>query len=309
MIVASRDSWMFEHEVLDAKQLDDEIAIVEIDGKDVALDPGCGFCPYGFMDWPKTEVQGIREVPGDKNTLWGAFKTTFAKTPSPNYRTNRTERIGSLLLSETGSLTGEITVQYRGQEAVRHRQDANEKDEQQRAKDLEGEIRAWLPEGATASLQSSMYWDDVSMPLVAHFNVVIPQYASAAGKRFLLSTGLFRSENIQAFAGASRTQPVYFAYPYHYLDQVTIQLPASLQIEDLPKDEKEYRDFAVYLLHVSNENHTLTIHREFAIGKFFFPLEQYPALRSFYEQVRNGDGQQVVLRTIGTLQKDGGNAN
>ena len=286
--------------------MDDEIAIVEIDGKDVALDPGCGFCPYGFLDWPKTEVQGIREVPGDKNTLRGAFKTAFAKTPSPNYRTNRTERIGSLLLSESGSLTGEITVQFRGQEAVRHRQDAAEKDEPQRAKDLEGEIRAWLPEGATASLQSSMYWDDVSMPLVVRFNVVIPQYASATGKRSVLSTALFRSENTAAFASASRTQPVYFAYPYHYLDQVVIQLPTSLQIEDLPKDEKDYRDFAVYLLHVSNENQALIIHREFAIGKSIFPLDQYPGLRSFYEQVSNGDGQQVVLRTIAT---GSGNAN
>src|SRR5207248_4979086 len=55
--VPDRDRDVFIKEHLSTRQLKSEIAIVQLDGKDVFLDPGTKFCPYGILDWRYTGVQ------------------------------------------------------------------------------------------------------------------------------------------------------------------------------------------------------------------------------------------------------------
>src|SRR5204862_4987873 len=49
--VSDRTQQVFVKEYLSTDQLDGEIAVVRLDGKDVFLDPGSKFCPYGITDW------------------------------------------------------------------------------------------------------------------------------------------------------------------------------------------------------------------------------------------------------------------
>ena len=59
--VPDRSQQVFTQQYLSTDQLDGEIAIVPLDGKDVFLDPGTKFCPYGMVDWRYTSDMGLRQ--------------------------------------------------------------------------------------------------------------------------------------------------------------------------------------------------------------------------------------------------------
>jgi hypothetical protein len=59
--VTDRSQQAFIKEFLSTDQLDGEIAVVQLDGKDVFLDPGTRFCPYGITDWRYSSVMGLRQ--------------------------------------------------------------------------------------------------------------------------------------------------------------------------------------------------------------------------------------------------------
>ena len=69
--VATRDEYFFSDKLPDAQQMDSEVAVVDLDGKAIYLDPGTPLAPYGVLSWEKTKVPGIRVAKGGKTTTWG----------------------------------------------------------------------------------------------------------------------------------------------------------------------------------------------------------------------------------------------
>src|SRR5213080_3704240 len=68
MLVPNREHNVFLPALLSMSQFDAEIAIVRLDSKDVFLDPGTKFCPYGLTDWRYASVTGLRESDGKAET-------------------------------------------------------------------------------------------------------------------------------------------------------------------------------------------------------------------------------------------------
>ena len=95
---------------------------------------------------------------------------------------------------------------------------------------------------------------------------------------------------------AQRKNPVYFSYPYRTFDKVQITLPANLQVESLPKAQSVNEDFGIYTANRTSKGKVLELQRDFAIGGFAFQLPHYPALKSFYEKIKSGDEEQIVLQ-------------
>ncbi len=62
--VTGRDRSLFMRGYLTTSQLDDLIAIVNIDGKEQYFDPGSRYCPYEHLAWKHTSVEGIRQTEG-----------------------------------------------------------------------------------------------------------------------------------------------------------------------------------------------------------------------------------------------------
>lgn len=60
MQVTDRSRAIFDPQYLSLSQLDDYIAIVEIGGKEVFLDPGQKMCPFGILHWKHTVAGGLR---------------------------------------------------------------------------------------------------------------------------------------------------------------------------------------------------------------------------------------------------------
>jgi len=96
MEVVNRNRALFDSNYLSTYQLDDYIAIVNIGGKEVFLDPGQKMCPFGSLHWKHTLASGLRL--SDKGAV-------LATTPAGNYKTAVTQRVADLTVDEQGIVT------------------------------------------------------------------------------------------------------------------------------------------------------------------------------------------------------------
>lgn len=287
MRVSDRDEYFFQENVPNSSQLTSEIVIVMVDGKEIFVDPGTALCPFGHLAWQHTSTQGIRQTANGS--------TALANTPRPDYKDAISKRLGNITISEDGSAKGSIGIGWAGEEALVHRLRGLKTDDAGRKKELEDDLKAMLPSGATVELVSASGWDDGEKQLSANFKVEIPSYSSSAGKRMLVPTNLFESRNRQPFAHGDRKQPVYFNFPYYLMDETTITFPASLQVENLPEVQPVQTDYALYTMTDIKVRNSVKINRTYIMGGIAFHQNEYANLRKFFEGVNAGDTQSLVL--------------
>jgi Domain of Unknown Function with PDB structure (DUF3857)/Transglutaminase-like superfamily len=291
---SDRSQRFFAKEYPSESQLPIELADVKLGDKEVYLQPGAKFCPYGTIRWMYTSVNGLKL---DKNG--GVFITVPPALPEKSVAL----RTAQLELDGEGNAKGEITLNFTGQGALDHRTDANDTDEAGRKKDLENELRSWLSSGAIVKLTSVEGWDTPDEPLAAHFDVQLPAYGSLVGKRMILPSALFRVKQNDAFKHADRKYPVYFPYAFTELDDVTIKLRPGVKVESLPTAQNVQTEFADYRTLIQSDGTQLRAQRVLAVGGFIFPLTHYPEVKEFFSKVQAGDEQQAVLQGATNAQK------
>lgn len=287
MRVADRDQVFFQPNVPNPLQLTSELAIAMVNGKEVFLDPGTPYCPFGLLPWRHTSTQGLRQLPGGGGEI--------AKTPSADYKDAISKRVGRLSLAPDGSAHGQIGIAWTGIEALEHRLSGFKTDEAGRKKELEDEVRSMLPPGASVEQMQATGWDSTEAQLSATFKVDIPSFASSTGKRLLVPSNLFQGAVTQPFAHGERTQPVYFNYPYYAIDDVKITFPSGMRVENLPQNQPVKTDFSFYRVQRSNDSNSFSVNRNFAIGGIAFVEQDYPALKKFFDGVSTSDSESVVL--------------
>lgn len=284
--VSNRKDKFFDKGLLSKRQLDSEIAIVNQAGKDIYLDPGTRFCPYGYLRWIRTSTMGIKL---DKKG--GAFVTA----PGAGYDQATTRRTADMALNENGDLKGTVLVKFEGGEALEHRLDELLTDDVGKKSDLEDEVRGWLPAGANIKLAKVEGWEAGGSPLIATFEVEMASYASVVGKRLLVPAYLFQARQMDAFKHVDRKFPVYFPYAFGEVDRVNIKVPAGYTVETVPQKQSARLRYAGYQNLVQFDGKQLVTQRVLEINGIFFRLELYPEMKDFFGKVRAGDEQQAVL--------------
>lgn len=286
--VAERDDHFFHKQMQDRYQLDAEVAVVRVGTEDRFFDPGMPNCPFGLLAWQKTEVPALKP---DKNG------GTFITTPPPASKDALTERKANLRLTEDGTLQGKVEFIFFGLQAVRRRSEAMDKDEAQRQKDMEDELKDRLPSNATVKVENVTGLVGTDPTLKVAYSMEIPGYAAATGRRLLLPTSVFHLSGRHPFSHAQRKYPIYFGYPSLDVDDITIELPAGFRIESLPQGRKIGNNVLRYEVIRENLGAKLHVRRNLTLDAYYFPTEYYPSLRRFYDEVRAGDEEQAVLRS------------
>ena len=296
--VSNRKDRFFDKGMLSESQLDAYMALVKINGQDAYLDPGTKFCPYGFVRWMRTSTAALKL---DKDG------GTFVTVPAFGHDKAVLQRNASMTLAEDGSLSGDITVQFQGGEALERRLDALETDEAGGKKALEDELKSWLPSAAVTKVTKISGWEGENEPLVAQFHVEIPSYAAAAGKRLLLPPYLFQTKQKEAFKHADRKFPIYFPYAFSENDVIAVKIPAGYTIEGSPKDQDARLPFAAYQELNPATGGQLVAQRQLLFNGIYLEPTQYPQVRDFFNKVQSGDEQQAVLRAGGATNAQKGN--
>jgi Domain of Unknown Function with PDB structure (DUF3857) len=299
MEVSTRDEFFFAKQIPDAEQLNSEIAIVDVGGKEIFLDPGTKSCPFGLLHWKRTAVTGIRQTPSGE--------ATFAETPDADPNQSLILRAAELILRPDGSAEGQVGVTYRGQEALLHRLQYLDMDEEGRKKDLEDELREAVPDGSEVKLAEVKNTDACDQPLIAILNVKIPQLGTGAGKRMLLPAGLFETKKKQVLLHSERKQPIYFSYPFREFDKASIKLPEGVQVDTMPENKKLDNGFSIYRSERSVSGSQITLERDFAVRGIGLAVKYYPDLKSFFETVKSSDDEQIMLKPAAATVAGKGN--
>jgi len=284
---SDRRNYIFNPMGMDSSKLDANLVLVKLNGKDVYLDPGAAFTPFGLLPWVETGVQGLRL---DKDG--GSWVTTTL----PQSSASRIERRASLRLSDTGDLEGKLTVTFTGLEALWRRVEEQNVDETERKQFLEGQVKEFIPAASEVELMSKPEWTSSAPALVAEFSLKVPGWASGAGHRALVPVGLFSASEKHLFDHTTRVHPIYFEFLSQKVDDVTIEIPPGWQVTGLPPGQSQLAHVVEYTLKVENDKGKLHMARMLNVDFLILETKYYTALRNFFQMVKTADEEQIVLQ-------------
>jgi len=290
VMISTRERHFFNPKMMNPDDLNTNVVRVKLDGKDLYFDPGIAFAPFGLLPWYESNVSGLiidKDAP------------SWITTPMPAPLESGQERKASFQLDETGSLTGKVSITFKGLSALRRRIDESDEDDADRKKYLEEEIKSAIPVPIDVELTNSPDWNSSSPTLVAEYNVKISGWSSAAGRRTLLAVGLFGGGEKHTFEGSNRVHPIYFAFPYSDVDDVTIEPPKGALISNVPTPAHVDMKVCTYSANTENRGGAIHLNRSVMFDIRMVDPKYYAALRQFFQAVRNGDEQQVVLSPEG----------
>ena len=290
VLVSRRNEYFFTPQVMDPHRLDDNVVLVKLNGKDTFYDPGTVFTPFGILPWPETAVKGLRL---DKDG--GAWVTTTV----PDSTVSNITRKADLRMTDQGGLEGKVTVTFSGLEALSMRLELRNQDETTRTKYIEDVVREFIPVGIDVDLKNKPDWSSSSPTLVGEFEIKVQGWASAAGHRALIPVGLFSAPEKHVFEHAMRVHPIYFDFPTGRIDDVTIELPLDWKVNSLPPGHKDEGKVCSYNTTAANNKGTLHLTRNLDINTLVLDTKYYGALRKFFQTVKTGDEQQIVVQPGG----------
>jgi hypothetical protein len=294
MIVTNRDRAILMHSYMDWNQLDDEIAIVSVNGKDTYFDPGERYCEFGKLHWKHTVTEGVRQVDGG---------TAIVETPAEAYKDTQVGRYADLQLDSDGQLHGQIRMTFTGSQALDWRQDALRTDEDQVKKDLEETLQPDMAAGVTVKTNHFIGLTDFERALMVTLDVT-GSIGTATGKRIFLPGTFFEANAKPLFVHDKRESPVDLHYSYMVQDTVKLKLPAGFTVESVPKDsEIPLPKFADYVAKYKSSDTAYSSARLLIVANTLYDTTDYPQLKDFYAKTNAQDQQQAILHVASSSAK------
>ncbi|HUB01930.1 MAG TPA: DUF3857 domain-containing protein [Terriglobales bacterium] len=285
--VSGRNEYFFTPVTMQGEKLNANVVLVKLNGKDLYLDPGGAFTPFGLLEWYETGVSGLKL---DRDG--GSWIVTTLPLPSES----RIEKVAKLTLSDTGELEGQLTITYTGLEAASRRIQERHSDDVARKKYLEDSAISEIAAAGEAELTNKPDWANSETPLVAEFKLKVPGWISNAGSRAMIPAAMFTAGERTTFEHTNRVHPIYFQFPHEKVDDITIQLPPGWRVSSIPKSQEKDAHVINYQMKVEADPSSLHLTRKVSIDIMMLQAKYYPALRDFFEIVRTGDGEQIMLQ-------------
>jgi polyhydroxyalkanoate synthesis regulator phasin len=287
MEVVDRGNAIFDQTYLDEDQLEDYIAVVNLGGKEVYLDPGQKDCPFGVLHWTHNLAGGFREAETGPKIAW---------TPALTYKQNAASYNADLTVDGDGNMQGSARILLNSADALHWRQQALKNDLEEVKKQFIEDLEGDLPEGVTATFDHFVGLDDYESNLMVIVNLS-GSLGTPTGKRLILPGLFFETRAKHPFvAQDKRTTPIDVHFPRLDSDDVVYHLPPGYAVESAPHtaDVTWTGSALLRIASTANEN-TLEVKRAFARNFTLLAPEDYNNLHDFYLKLAAADQQQIVL--------------
>jgi len=289
---ADRWEFFFSQLQMDPGPLETRLIEVKVAGKPLLLSPGTKFLPFGALAWTRTAQPALRI--DSKSFSWITVEPLKPEQTRSAYKAH-------LALQPDGSLKGKLTMTQTGQEAVWRRNRENNEDAAHRRKFLEDDLIDDLGDAAVVRVIGEPDWQGTG-DFVVEFELTIPDRAIRAGNRLLLPLALFAAGKNNAFQKAERQFPIYIWYPYIAEEEMQIDLPAGWKLAELP--EAEFIDVSkiAYSIRTFREDDpvpAVRVKRKLQMEMLLTPPDVYGSVRQFFESVRAGDEQHIIVERSG----------
>jgi hypothetical protein len=286
--IAERDEDLLAKNVPIGRQLDGEVAVITIDGKQRFLDPATPFAPFGLLSWQKTSTSGLLVARKQEKAVW-------VDTPWPHNEEATMKRVASLRL-EDGVVRGTVQITYTGQEALRERVAMRNDDDAAAKKAIEKDLKSWFPDGATVNLTEVTNLRSAELPLLISATVELPSAASLVGSRAMVPMAIFTTTHKNPFTSEQRKNAIYFHYAYRVDDEVTLKVPSGYTVESLPVTADINLGALRYTATAGRIDDAVRLVRNLTIDAQIVGRDQYPSVRTFFSKAAAADQEQLVLR-------------
>ena len=260
------------------------------------FNPGYNHLPFGMLRWQEEGEQALITDP--KQPVW-------VDTPMTSHEKSKIQRRAKLKLSEDGTLEGEVRIEFTGHSAIGRKETLDAKSETERETDLKDDIKAQISAAEVTNIKIENVLDHTK-PLVYSYNIRIPGYAQRTGKRLFVQPAFFQYGGRPLFASATRKHPIYFHYPWSEDDQVHIDVPPGYKLDNAdapaPFGSGKVSEYKPHLA-VTSDAKTLVYKRMFffgGAGSVLFPVETYPVIKSYFDQLHKQDSHSIALKQAAT---------
>jgi len=287
MRVVNRDEGAFATGYFNFNQLNDDIILLTLNGKELALDPGEKMCPFLTVHWKHTGAGGIRQ---------SADGRAAAISPLQPPAANTIDRIGDINVDDHGAITAYLRISMTGQQALHWRQQAVQNDLGEVKARFDEWLKSNVPKGIDAHVDHFLALDDPDVALIAVIKAK-GTLGTATTRRIVLPGFFFSINSQHPFVDrAQRLQPVDMHYAEQISDDVTYHLLPGMTVEGSPQDTKiPWEGHALLVTKAETDTGEITLTRRFVRAFTFAKPEEFHDLQDFYQKVATADQQQLVL--------------
>ncbi len=268
---------------------------VKINGRWKYYSPGDKFVPYGMLPWNEESTAVL---------LLGYKDYITTETPYSAPEQTLAKRTGKFSLSEDGTLSGTVRVEYKGHLANQFKLD-NYKEAASKQEEMLKEAVQKSISTAEISAMSIENVTDPEKPFTYTYKVVVPKYAQKTGKRIFLQPGFFESGSSPAFSTATRKYQVFFHHPWSEEDEIEISLPKGFELDNadapgLLADPNKISRLEIDM-GIDKNNGVLVYKRKFAFGNSgytLFPAASYQPIKNLFDAFHKANTHIVTIKQM-----------
>jgi hypothetical protein len=207
-------------------------------------------------------------------------------------------RMGSFILAPDGSLAGDVTVTFTGDDAARERWSIKGKDSKELRESLERSLGSDLPGLAFKGFEFHQS-AELDKPLSLDLHLSATGYAHSAGPLLLLRPrvlGSYARAVPEVMEGKPRAYAIELGHPGRWRDSFDIALPPGYAVDETPDPVNLDVDFASYHSTVSVKGNLLHYEREDVVRQVEIPPEKAASFRLLESAIIADEKSAAVLK-------------
>ncbi len=268
---------------------------VKINGRWRYYSPGDKFVPLGMLAWNEESTSVL---------LLGYKDYITTETPYSSPEQSLAKRTGKFTLSEDGTLSGTVNIEYYGHLANEHKLDNYKDSPNEQEETLKEAIKQTLSTAEVSSISIENI-SDPEKPFVYRYKVVVPNYAQKTGKRMFLQPGFFESGSSPMFSTATRKYSIFFHHPWSEVDDVQITLPKGFELDnaDAPGEIADPSRIGALkiMIGIEKAKNLITYRRKFSFGSSGFTLftaDNYKPIKALFDAFNKADTHILTIKQV-----------
>ena len=251
-------------------------------GRLLFFDPTDPHTPFGWMPEEEQNAWALLVAPDGGRLV---------RTPSTAPADNLLARTVQVTLAEDGTIQASLREECSGDSASFNRALHKELS----TPDYRKAIESWVSRGAPAAAVSKLEVADGGHDFSLDVEFQAAGYAQSMGGRLLVfKPAVVARRNSATLIDEKRHYPVVLS-ANAYRETVRVALPAGFQVDEKPADVNIDADFGRYSATWQIDGATLVFSRSMETQAAIIPVDQYAAIRTFYQTITNAEQSPVVL--------------
>jgi len=250
---------------------------------------------------PTDELTPFGRLSGNLQANYGLLVTQdggdLLQLPQLPSDSNGVRRTGTLVLSDNGTLSGQIKEQHLGDSAASHRSFLqNTSQDKDRVKPIETTLAHSLASFrlTSASLGNLSIPD---LPFIYNYSFTADRYAQPAGNLLILRPRVLGNKSSDIMERKDpRKYPIEFEGPRRDTDTFDIKFPEGYIVDELPPSVDVEYSFGSYHSKTEASGNTIRYTRTFEIRELSVPVSKADDLKKFYRIIASDERNTVVLK-------------